>query len=133
MSRTLVARGLARTSKAIGRALDQALTAAGGSLPTWSILYVLSTEPVANQRELAEVVGIQGATLTHHLNGMEADGLLTRRRDPLNRRIHLVELTAAGEALFDRLLAVSTEFDRQLRAGVSDEQVRVREQLLSRL
>ena len=31
---------------------------------------------------------------------MEADGLLTRRRDPANRRVHVVELTAAGDAAF---------------------------------
>ena len=30
------------------------------------------------------MVGIEGATLTHHLGAKEADGLLTRRRDPAN-------------------------------------------------
>lgn len=134
MSETvLLGRHVARTSKAIGRALEQALAAEGGSLPVWSILYVIKTEHLANQRELADAVGIQGATLTHHLNGLEADGVLTRRRDPNNRRIHLVELTAKGEALYHRLAAVSEEFDRTLRAGISSDEVRVLEQLLLRL
>jgi DNA-binding transcriptional MocR family regulator len=44
-----------------------------------------------NQRQIAESIGIQGATLTHHLNAMEADGVVTRRRDPTNRRVHVVE------------------------------------------
>ncbi len=34
---------------------------------------------------------------------METRGLITRRRDPDNRRIHVVELTAAGEEAFLRL------------------------------
>jgi MarR family transcriptional regulator for hemolysin len=128
-----VGRHLARTAKAIGRALDQALADAGGSLPTYSILFTLKTEHVANQRELADSVGIRGATLTHHLNGMEADGLLSRRRDPHNRRVHVVELTERGEALYERLADVSVAFDQRLRTGVSDDDVQVLEQLLGRL
>jgi MarR family transcriptional regulator for hemolysin len=130
---SLVGRHLARTAKAIGRALDQALADTGGSLPTYLILLTLKTEQVANQRELADSVGIQGATLTHHLNGMEADGLLTRRRDPHNRRVHVVELTEGGEALYERLSDVSMAFDQRLRTGVSDDDVQVLEQLLGRL
>jgi len=130
---SLVGRQLARTAKAVGRALDQALANEGGSLPTYLILFTLKTEQVANQRELADSMGIQGATLTHHLNGMEADGLLTRRRDPHNRRVHVVEPTEGGEALYERLSDVSVAFDERLRTGVSDEDVQVLEQLLGRL
>ena len=34
----------------------------------------LKSGQLASQRELAEAVGIQGATLTHHLNAMESAG-----------------------------------------------------------
>src|SRR5438105_145796 len=91
---------LAATAKTVSRAFDAALAAAGGTASTWLIVLALKTRPVANQRELAAAVGIQGATLTHHLDGLEGDGLVTRRRDPANRRVHLVELTEAGEAAF---------------------------------
>src|SRR5690349_24132323 len=80
-------------SRDVGRAFDTALAAVGGSRPTWLVLLSLKARPTANQRELAAAVGIQGATLTHHLDGMEDAGLVTRRRDPANRRVHLVELT----------------------------------------
>ncbi|MCA1694565.1 MAG: MarR family winged helix-turn-helix transcriptional regulator, partial [Actinobacteria bacterium] len=67
---------LAQTAKAVSGAFDEALAAAGGSLPIWLILISLKTQRLGNQRELAEAVGIQGATLTHHLNAMESAGLL---------------------------------------------------------
>ena len=54
---------------------------------------------------------------------MEADGLLTRRRDPANRRKHLVELTPSGEALFLRLRETAIAFDRQLRTGISQDEL----------
>ena len=124
---------LARTARVVSRAFDDALAAAGGSVPVWLVLISLKTQRLANQRKLAEAIGIQGATLTHHLNAMEADGLVTRRRDPTNRRVHVVQLTEAGEALFQRLRAAAVAFDRQLRAGLADDEVATLARLLDRL
>jgi MarR family transcriptional regulator, transcriptional regulator for hemolysin len=110
---------LARVAREASRAFDAALVAAGGSLPVWLVLISLKTRQLANQRELADAVGIGEATLTHHLNAMEASGLITRRRDPGNRRVHLVELTPAADALFLRLKDAAMAFDKQLRSGLS--------------
>ena len=88
---------LARAAREITRAFDDALAGAGGSEPVWLVLISLKTRQLASQRELADAVGIREATLTHHLNAMDASGLITRRRDPENRRVHLVELTPAGD------------------------------------
>ena len=99
----------------------------------WLVLLSLKSRPTANQRELAAAVGIQDATLTHHLNGMEADGLLTRRRDPANRRVHLVELTEAGDAAFRRLRTVAQHYDTRLRTGFSDSELDTLRGLLGKL
>ncbi len=124
---------LTRVAKEASRAFDEALAAAGGSLPVWLILLSLKTRQIANQRELADAIGIQGATLTHHLDAMEADGLVARRGDATNRRIRLVELTKKGEALFLELRAAAVAFDRHLRAGLSADDVEALERLLGRL
>ena len=63
---------LSRTAKAVSRAFDDALTQAGGSLPDWLVLVSLEGQAHGAQRELADAVGIEGPTLTHHLNRMEA-------------------------------------------------------------
>jgi MarR family transcriptional regulator for hemolysin len=110
---------LTRSARVVEHAFDAALAAQGGSAPVWLILIGLISGSRRNQRELAESIGIQGATLTHHLNAMETSGLLTRHRDPDNRRTHIVELTEPGKALFMRLRAVVTEFDRVLRSGIA--------------
>ncbi|MET7622192.1 MarR family winged helix-turn-helix transcriptional regulator [Streptomyces sp. NPDC005408] len=122
---------LSRVAKTVSRAFDDALAEAGGSRPAWLILIALkSGEAGANQRRLAEAVGIQGATLTHHLNSMEAEGLVTRRRDPGNRRSHVVELTEAGESAFHRMRSAAVSFDRRLREGLSDEDLKGLERVL---
>ena len=124
---------LARAAKAVSRAFDDTLAEAGGSRPTWLVLVTLKGKPVASQRELAEAIGIRGPTLTHHLDVMESAGLVTRRRDPGNRRVHLVELTGAGDALFHRLKDAVTAFDQRLRHGISPSDIAKAEQLLDRL
>ena len=124
---------LGRTARSVSRAFDDALAQAGGSVPIWLVLISLKSQQVRNQRELAEAVGIREATLTHHLNAMDEQGLITRRRDPANRRVHLVELTEAGEDTFQRLRGAATAFDQRLRAGLSGDEVSQLEALLGRL
>jgi MarR family transcriptional regulator, transcriptional regulator for hemolysin len=124
---------LTRTAKVVSRAFDDALTEAGGSLPAWLVLVSLEGQAHGAQREIAEAVGVEGPTLTHHLNRMEAAGLVTRRRDPDNRRAHRVELTDAGEAAFRRLLQTVAAFDARLRAGLADRELTALRGLLDRL
>src|SRR6266702_6455361 len=111
---------LSRSARSVSRAFDDALARAGGSLPVWLVLISLKSQRLRNQRELAEAVGIREATLTHPLNAMDTQGLLTRTRDPANRRIHVVALTPAGEAAFLRLRDGAAAFDRRLRDGLTD-------------
>jgi MarR family transcriptional regulator for hemolysin len=111
---------LARVAKEVSRAFDDALAEAGGSQPIWLVLISLKTRRLASQRELADAVGIGEATLTHHLNAMEARGLVTRRRDPDNRRVHMVELTQAGEEAFYQMRRAAFAFNDRLRAGLDE-------------
>src|SRR5215212_9705212 len=99
-----IGRLLTRTAKTLSRSFDATLAERGGSLPTWLVLLSLTGEQHVSQRSIAAEIGVEGPTLTHHLNRMEADGLVTRVRDPQNRRAHQVELTARGRGVFDRLL-----------------------------
>lgn len=124
---------LANTAKAVSRAFDATLADAGGSAPVWLILLSLKKQPRASQREIADAVGIQGATLTHHLNAMEKDGLTTRSRDPENRRVHQVRLTEKGEALFRRLAGAAHAHDERLRAGFDDEELDTLEHILGKM
>jgi MarR family transcriptional regulator, transcriptional regulator for hemolysin len=124
---------LSQAARTVSRAFDEALDEAGGTLPVWLILLNLKIRKPANQRELAEAVGVREATLTHHLNAMDARGLVTRTRDAANRRIHVVELTDAGEAAFVRLQQAAIAFDARLRAGLADADLDSLGDLLGRL
>lgn len=124
---------ISNTARDLNRAFDDALSAAGGSRPSWLVLKALKGGPMGNQRELAAAVGIDSATLTHHLNAMEGNGLVTRRRDPANRRVHLVELTGKGEAAFQRMLGTVIAFDKRLRTGLDAAEIAQLGQVLMKM
>jgi MarR family transcriptional regulator for hemolysin len=124
---------LNRVARRVSREFDEALVAAGGSRSVWLVLLALTINAEANQSELAEFVGIRGATLTHHLNAMEQAGLVVRARDPRNRRSHVIRRTPAGDELFLRLREAAAGFDNQLRAGLSAKQVQTLTSLLAKL
>src|SRR6266849_2876962 len=84
---------LATTAKAVSRAFNDRLVEAGGSVPVWLILSSLKSDERRTQLELARAVGIEGPTLTRHLDGLEESGIVRRVRDGSDRRAVRVELT----------------------------------------
>jgi MarR family transcriptional regulator for hemolysin len=122
-----------RRSRELSRAFDDALAAAGGSLAKWLVLASVKGARHGTQRHVAAEVGIEGATLTHHLNRMEVAGLVARERDPQNRRAQVVGLTETGDAEFRTLLSRVQAFDRTLRAGFTDRELATLRSLLDRL
>jgi MarR family transcriptional regulator, transcriptional regulator for hemolysin len=124
---------LARTAKAATRAFDAALAQAGGSEPTWLILLSLVQGSHRTQAELAQAVGITGATLTHHLAGLERQGLVTRERVDDNRRVQRVALTEAGRRKFHELRERAMAHDARLRAGFTAEDLERLHDYLTRL
>lgn len=128
-----IGRDVAQTAKVLDRAFGSALAEAGGTLPTWLVLLALTQQPHRTQQEIARAVGIGGPTLTHHLDAMEAQGLVLRSRDDADRRAVRVELTAAGEEAFSRLRAAAVEFDARLRDGLGEEELDRVRAVLARL
>jgi MarR family transcriptional regulator for hemolysin len=124
---------LSQAARAVERAFDDALAGAGGTLPVWLILLNLKIRRPGTQRELAVAIGIREATLTHHLNAMDASGLVTRSRGDANRRVQVVTLTEAGEAAFLRLRAAAIAFDAKLTSGLAATELDALASLLTRL
>jgi MarR family transcriptional regulator for hemolysin len=124
---------LSQTAKRLSRAFDDALAAVGGSLPMWLILVSLIRQGKLSHGELAQRVGVQGPTLTHHLDAMAEQGLILRERLPDNRRVQVASLTPAGVAAFHRLRSAAAKYDRRIRSSLSDAELTQMRTLLIRL
>jgi MarR family transcriptional regulator for hemolysin len=128
-----IGRQLHLTTKAVAQAFNAALSEAGGSISTWLILSALEWDQWHTQHDLAAALGIEGPTLTRHLDGLENAGLVVRVRDGADRRALRVETTEAGHELHQQLQKVATAFDRRLRAGIGGDEIDELRSLLVRL
>jgi MarR family transcriptional regulator for hemolysin len=124
---------LANTSKAVSRAFNDRLADAGGSIPVWLILSSLKSDERRSQLDLARAIGIEGPTLTRHLDGLEQNGIVRRVRDGSDRRAVRVELTAGGERLFQTLRQAVIAFNRDLTAGITEPELERIRKTLARL
>jgi len=124
---------LARTARVVGQAFDRALAEEGGSAAMWQVLLLVRSGEWGQQSQMAAAMGVTSATLTHHLNSLERQGLVRRWREESNRRVQRVELTEAGVARFDRLRSVAMRHDARLRAVLSEDELATLGGLLERL
>src|SRR5947208_5080264 len=74
------------------------------------------------QQALADRVGVDPTKLVGLLNDLEEKHLVVRRRDPVDRRRHIVEHSPAGEARVESALAAAAAVETELLAGLDDEQ-----------
>ena len=92
----------------------------------FQLLGLLGETGPLGQRELGQLMEIDPSILVTLLNPLENGGLLSRRRDPLDRRRHLVTLTARGEHRLAAAVRAQREAEDALFAGLDENQ---REQL----
>jgi DNA-binding MarR family transcriptional regulator len=87
----------------VGRRAIDASTVPGGLRPRHLVaLNLLSQQGPANQQGLAEALSLDPSNVVGLLNELEDRGLITRRRDPADRRRHIVELAPEGEDELER-------------------------------
>src|SRR5215218_6695998 len=92
----------------------------------FQILGLLHDHGGLAQSELAQTMGVAPSILVTLLNPLEADGLVTRERDPGDRRRHLVTLTPGGERHLVSASRAQKEAEDALFASLDESQ---REQL----
>src|ERR1035437_4569851 len=81
----------------VGRRAAETSMSPGGLRPRHLIaLKLLSEHGAASQQGLAEALSLDPSNVVGLLNELEERGLITRRRDPADRRRHIVELSAGG-------------------------------------
>jgi len=124
---------LAKTARTVSQAFERRMAEAGGSAAAWQVLLLVRSGQWDTQSGLAKAMGVTGATMTHHLNALESQGLVRRWRDQSNRRVQQVELTDAGIELFDRLRHVAMRHDARLRSALGEREAAQLAKLLAKV
>jgi len=86
----------------------------------------------ALQQQLCEALWLDPNNCVLLLNELEDMGYVERRRDPADRRRHMVELTDAGRAALDRAERAQESVGDEIFAALSDEERATLRSLLGR-
>jgi MarR family transcriptional regulator for hemolysin len=128
-----VLRTLLYTAKDARRMFEAALTQAQGSFTTFVVLDALAAEEGLTQRALAELLSIEGPTLTRLLDGLEAQKLVERRPSPADRRAYRIYSTAEGRALYEQLVPAACRAEETLLHELPPDEVAAFTRLLEQV
>jgi DNA-binding MarR family transcriptional regulator len=95
-------------------------------------LTYLRDHPGAPQQDLGDVFCVDASNLVLLLNELEGADLIQRRRDPGDRRRHLVALTPTGEAALGRAQQAHERIEAEILQALSPEERATLRRLLAR-
>lgn len=100
-------------------AIDRRLKDLGMSQASWlTIAVAAKAKQPLPQIELANRVGVEGATMVAMLDRLAKAGLVERVASPTDRRVKLVQLTPSGTELYGKVRVEAAAVRRSLLAGV---------------
>ena len=85
-----------------------------------------------SQAALCSGLNVDANYMTLMLNDLEAAGWVERRRDPADRRRHIVELTAEGNAAIERAEQAIDGIEDEVLGPLSDEERATLRDLIAR-
>ncbi|WP_150271438.1 MarR family winged helix-turn-helix transcriptional regulator [Paenibacillus tepidiphilus] len=99
----------------------------------YDLLYQLYNAEEVTQSFLQKAVHIDGAAITRHLKQLEAEGMVSRRRNPEDQRETFVRLTDEGRGVIVNFNKERTEFIRQMLDGFSAQEMNALTDMLTRI
>jgi DNA-binding MarR family transcriptional regulator len=111
---------LTQISKALHRRTTEELL--GMRLKSFLLLSHVRDRGGASQQELESALMIDANTVVLLLNELESAGFSIRRRDPSDRRRHVVELTKAGRAALDRAEKARDALEDEITSDFSPDE-----------
>lgn len=96
-------------------------------------LCFIRDHPGTSQQELESALFLDANTVVLLLNELEAAQFSIRRRDPNDRRRHIVEMTAAGRRALERADKAREGLEDEVLRGLSAEEKKTLRRLLERV
>jgi DNA-binding MarR family transcriptional regulator len=105
----------------------------GASAYWYSVLAVLDEGTRETQATIADALCYDRSYLVGVLDDLESAGLVERRRDPADRRRHVVTITPAGRKKLDELRRLHERIDDDMFAPLTAAEVKTLTGLLAKL
>jgi DNA-binding MarR family transcriptional regulator len=90
--------------------------------PHAGILRAIAAEPGRSQQALSGQLGLLPSRVVAYVDELEDRGYVERRRNPGDRRLHALYVTASGKKLLRKIGELGRQHDRLLTAGLNTQQ-----------
>jgi DNA-binding MarR family transcriptional regulator len=124
---------LAQLGRAVTREYRCALAPIGLKPRETQALLRLREHGALGQQALGAALDIDASNLVALLNELEADGLISRRRDPEDRRRHVVEITKRGIKRVGEVERAAAEVEDRFLVELDEDERGVLQALLARV
>ena len=101
--------------------------------PQSGILRAIALEPGRSQQALSGQLGLLPSRVVAYVDELEERGYVERRRNPDDRRLHALYLTAAGKKLMSKIGELGRRHNQLLTAGLDAQQRDTLKQLLTNI
>lgn len=105
----------------------------GISSSRYELLHQLYETDEINQSTLQKAVNIDSAAITRHLKQLEANGMVTRRRNPNDNRVIFVRLTEEGRRQIVGYKIEKINFVNQMLHDFNQEELESLSDMLNRM
>jgi DNA-binding MarR family transcriptional regulator len=99
--------------------------------PHAGILRAIAAESGRSQQALSGQLGLLPSRVVAYVDELEDRGYVERRRNPDDRRLHALYLTASGKKVITKIGELARQHDRLLTAGLDAQQRDTLHQLLA--
>jgi len=99
--------------------------------PHAGILRAIAAESGRSQQALSGQLGLLPSRVVAYVDELEERGYVERRRNPDDRRLHALYLTASGKKVMTKIGELGRQHDRLLTAGLDAQQRDTLHQLLA--
>jgi len=86
------------------------------------VLRMVAAEQGRTQRSLGPALQVPDSRIVSLIDGLEERRLLQRRPKPDDRRAHALHLTARGQAMLSKVMALSEEHESAVTEGLTESQ-----------
>jgi MarR family transcriptional regulator for hemolysin len=122
------------TARVWRQAVDRRLKHLGVSQASWMTIAVAARAATPlSQSELADALGVEGATMVTMVDRLVKASLIVRVPSATDRRINHVVLTDAGHRLYETVRTAAADVRKELLSGIDAQKLETATEVLEAL
>lgn len=124
---------MSKFNRKLRTVFDARVKERGLTLARARTLMALNKQEGLYQKELAEVLEIENATMVRLLDGLERQSFIERQSVEGDRRAKRIVMTVEGQQLAEQVVELANEVREDLLDGVSDEEINIALNVLKKM